>query len=229
MKKSNIVLTSVVAAALMVTSCSTASGTPESVQSAMPEQTNAVIESGAAQSAPAASSDATVADQTTAASAGDANDGDFFATHTGTYFMSSGAGAWNASLTVNEDGTFMYDMHDSDMDHVYVCTAHGSLTNVTKVDDFTYTFVVQGLTYDYEPGSTWVDESLNFEAVESDTVTEGCELTFYEAGISTASLPENYVLWYTMPRALQESDVPAEFPCAGIYNASAERGFMFEY
>ena len=64
-----------------------------------------------------------------------------------TFEFSSGAGAWSTYFTIEKDGSFAGNYHDSDMgstgdgyDHgtLYYSEFSGHFTDLTKVDDTTY-------------------------------------------------------------------------------------------
>lgn len=229
MKKINTFIAAAIATALMASACTSGANETGAVQS---QETVQSSQAAASSDAACATSDTSGVAGTQSAASQEPSSDDFFANHANTYYMSSGVGGWGASLTINADGTFNYDFHDSDANIVYTCVAHGSFGNVTQTGDHTYSVEVAQLTYDQEPDSTWTEDSdgfsIDYQSTTTEDLSEGCVLTFYEAGINTADLPEGYLIWYTSPRAMQASEIPAQFPCDGIYNEASERGFICE-
>ena len=78
----------------------------------------------------------------------------------------SGAGAWSSDLTMQEDGSFVLNYHDSDMGSsgegydatVYVCEASGRFDQVQKINDTTYTMHLAELSVENQPGAEWIRE-----------------------------------------------------------------------
>ena len=155
----------------------------------------------------------------------------FFASTADTYLMSSGAGGWGAFMTVNSDGTFEYNYHDSDYDMYYICHAQGTFGNVTMIDEFTYKVQIVEMTFEYDVDSVWsVTETdgsvINYTAADSYGLHTGDILTYFVRGIDTELLPEGYLYWYCAPRALQPDEVQTPFPLSGYYNAVEEAAYI---
>ncbi len=51
-------------------------------------------------------------------------------------------------------------------------------------------------------------------------------LMFYSAGTPLAALPEGYLTWYMMPRALSEDSLPDPFPLNGFYNVEEDTAYI---
>ncbi len=155
----------------------------------------------------------------------------FFRTYEDTYLMSSGAGGWSAYVVVNYNGTFDYNYHDFDAGSYYICHASGELGNVAMIDEHTYVMTVISMTYEYEVDSEWTETDtdgveISYIASDSYGFHEGDQLYFYVAGAQTETLPEGYVFWYCMPRALNVEDVPDPFPLNGIYNVVDDTAYI---
>lgn len=155
----------------------------------------------------------------------------FLAENSDTYYLTSGVGAWGAYLTVRPDGSFDYNYHDFDVGTYYICHAQGQFGNVIMLDEFTYGVEVTELTYEYDIDSEWVETDydgaeINYHATDSYGVHQGDVLTFYHSGIATSELPYEYLTWYTMPRLIQEDQLPEVFALSGYYNASDDFAFI---
>ncbi len=156
---------------------------------------------------------------------------EFFTMHQDEYLMSSGAGGWAAYLTVNPDGTFDYNYHDFDAGYYYICHAEGSFGSVSAIDDKTYALTISQMTYEYDEGAEWSEtdtdgSEINYVAADSYGIHQGDTLTFYVQGSAVADLPEGYVVWYAMPRALPLENVPDPFPLSGFYNPADDCSFI---
>ena len=75
--------------------------------------------------------------------------------------FSSGVGGWGTSLTLEQDGTFSGQFHDSDMgaigeDYpngtVYLCHFSGRFSDIEKVDEYSYSMTLSELNCDDEGG-----------------------------------------------------------------------------
>lgn len=120
-----------------------------------------------------------------------------FETLAGEYHFLSGAGGWETVLTVNRDGTFYGQYHDSEMGEydpvkypngtVYYCSFSGSFQNLQQKDNYTWTMEVETLNYP-TVGRVLFGE----EASETIQGSNGEELVLYARS-------ERGDLWY-MPK-----------------------------
>lgn len=155
----------------------------------------------------------------------------FFASYADTYYMSSGVGGWGVIFTLNADGSFDYNYHDSDFGTYYICHASGTLGNVCSVDDMSYTVFVADMSYEYRVDSEWTvtdtdGSTIEYVGADSYGIHEGDTLTFYSAGMDVSGLPFDYVTWYLMPRAIPEGEEPDVFPLSGFYNPAEGTAFI---
>lgn len=155
----------------------------------------------------------------------------FFASHADTFLMSSGAGGWGSFMTVNSDGSFDYNYHDSDFDMFYICHAQGQLGNVVMIDEYTYKVEILEMTFEYEVDSEWTvtdtdGSEINYTASDSYGLHQGDILTYFARDIDAAALPDGYTFWYCAPRALDQDNIPDPFPLAGYYNAVEEAAYI---
>ena len=156
---------------------------------------------------------------------------EFFAQYADEYLMSSGAGGWASYLNVSSSGSFTYNYHDFDAGAYYICHAQGQFSNMIKVDDNTYTVEVIYMNYEHNEGEEWSETDtdgteINYVAADSYGIHQGDTLTFYVQGSAVADLPEGYVVWYAMPRALPLENVPDPFPLSGFYNPADDCSFI---
>lgn len=151
-----------------------------------------------------------------------------------TFIFASGAGAWDTTLTIYEDGTFEGYFHDSDMGDtgegyengtVYVCEFHGSFTDIKKVNDYTYSMQLRTIELTEEPGKEWIEDGILFVTEEPYGLVDAEEVLLYLPGAPTAELPEEFVRWIAMPNGWSEDNLPAYLDNYGLYNVNAESGF----
>lgn len=254
--KRRIVVAYILAAAMLATSCEmltkvrdngdetgstveTVEVTGTSITAATtvaPEPAETISETTAATTVAETTSESSVeADETSESVQGDPLDAaartTFFHTYADTYLMSSGAGGWAAYVVVNPNGTFDYNYHDFDAGAYYICHASGELGNVAMVDEHTYVMRVISMTYEYDVDSEWTETDtdgieINYIGADSYGFHEGDLLYFYVAGAEASALPEGYLTWYAMPRALPLENVPDPFPLNGIYNAVDDSAYI---
>ena len=240
MKNRLTVISLILASAMVLGACAKKEATEESEASSAPmistaeseePETGLVPSLAESTSASAVSStEETTTESTTVSESTGVSADSFFQMTAGEYYMSSGVGGWYESLTVNADGSFSYTLMDSDYDVTYICNADGQLGNVTKIDDNSYQVEVTRLNLEYAPDDTWTEDfdgyQVNYQAVSAYDVELGAKLTYYVSGLPTSSLPENYVVWYQMPMAIADADMPGSFPLSGFYNVTNERAFL---
>ncbi len=148
------------------------------------------------------------------------------------FSFSSGAGAWGTVLTIQEDGNFEGNYHDTDMGDtgegypngtVYVCEFSGKFTAPKKVNEYTYAAEIQTMVYQNEPETSEIIDGMR--RIYSDAYgLEGAErILFFTKGALIAELPEGYRSWtgYMDLNSLTET----ELPYIGLYNEAQEEGF----
>jgi hypothetical protein len=158
----------------------------------------------------------------------------FFALIQDDYLMPGGTDGRGAILTVNPDGTINYNYHDSDYSTYSICHASGRIGNVRLIRENVYAVDVTELTLEYAEGTQWVEtdefgDETNYYATDSFGIHQGDVLMFYQAGVSTSSLPTAYLESYITPRGMTStSQVPDPMPLDGFFNVSDECAFIEE-
>lgn len=148
------------------------------------------------------------------------------------FAFSSGVGAWETVLTIQEDGSFEGNYHDTNMGEtgegypngtVYVCEFSGKFTEPEKVNEYTYSAEIQSITYKKEPETSEIIDGM--KRVYSEPYgLEGAErILFYTEGAPIAELPEDYRSWigYYDMNELTETGLPF----IGLYNEAQGEGF----
>ena len=157
---------------------------------------------------------------------------DLFAEIQGKLFeFTSGAGGWSTELTVEADGSFIGNYHDSEMGEtgegypdgtLYGCSFHGQFTDLTQVDEYSWTAKVT-----VEPDEGQVPEMIEDGIRYVTSVPYGIEkaqtVTFFVPGTPVDRLPEGFADW----SHLQEIDPQAtEIPYYAIWSEADEAGFV---
>jgi len=147
------------------------------------------------------------------------------------FYFSSGAGAWHTELNIHPDGTFDGYYYDSDMGDtgegypngvMYYSAFDGQFSQLQKVDDFTYSFKIENITLQNEPGTEEIMDGTLYRYSEAYGLEKGGEMHMYLPKSQLSNLPEGYLSWIQWELA----DVnDGELPFYGLYNTASENGF----
>lgn len=157
-----------------------------------------------------------------------------FSIFAGNYYFSSGAGGWGTEVTLNEDGTFTGDFHDSDMGDfgegypggtVYTCKFTGNFSELTKVDDFTYTATIEALDYDKDVNTEEIIDEIRYVKAEPYGFDNADVFEFYLPGKPIKELSEEFLSWSEVRYAAIS---PLVLPIKSFYNVGGEQGFNGE-
>ena len=155
------------------------------------------------------------------------------------FIFSSGAGAWATILTLNADGTFEGNYHDSEMGltgegypngTVYICTFQGQFTNAQPIDEYSYRLTLDNLTVDERPAEEIRDNILYAAAgphgfTGSDPKSSALVRNFilYTPETPVASLDEEFLMWWPQQFAADPSET---LGCFALRNTDANYGFF---
>lgn len=155
------------------------------------------------------------------------------------YYMSSGAGAWGAGITIKDDGTFDFYYSDANAGEsgdgydgtTYYSSGKGTLSDAVKVSDTRYLVRVESMNYDIAPGTVALnddsgDESyvMRMAATSFSTTEKGQILEIYLPGQKTSELDEDFLRWTNWQFGNKE--LPKELKTCGIYNGADKSGFV---
>ena len=243
--KRHLLSATIITSAVLLGACSMPAVETETMPAETSEQTQAVeqtdslqptlVEASDPAAATSASAAASTVSETESESGGtvltDQESLAFYAAHADTYLLTSGAGGWAAYMELASDGSFYYNFHDFDAGYYYICHADGQLGEVIQLDDNTYAVRVDLFDMENVEGEEWVENDtdgtqINFIASDSYGIHQGDMLMFYCAGTPLADLPEGYLTWYMMPRAMSEDALPDPFPVSGFYNAEEDTAYI---
>lgn len=148
------------------------------------------------------------------------------------FAFSSGVGAWGTVLTIQEDGSFEGNYHDTNMGEtgegypngtVYVCDFSGKFTEPEKINEYTYSAEIQSITYGKKPETSEIIDGMKRIYSEPYGLERAERILFYTQGAPIAELPEGYRSWvgYYDINELTETGLPF----IGLYNEAQEEGF----
>lgn len=148
------------------------------------------------------------------------------------FVFSSGAGAWQTILNINEDGTFQGYYSDSDMGDTgegypnginYSSTFEGKFTAPKRVNDYTYSMLIESIKLEKEVGNEEIIDGIKYIYSEPYGLNDAKEIYIYTTQAPLKELPEGFRSWVGY---MDLSDVKDEYlPFYGLYNVETESGF----
>lgn len=148
------------------------------------------------------------------------------------FVFSSGAGAWQTMLTIDEDGTFKGYYSDSDMGDtgegypngiIYSSTFEGKFTTPRRVNDYTYSMSIESIKLEKEVESEEIIDGIKYIYSEPYGLDNAKEFYIYTTQAPLNELPEGFRSWVGY---MELSDVKDEYlPFYGLYNVETESGF----
>ena len=124
----------------------------------------------------------------------------FFAQFDGmTWSFCSGAGAWSTDLTIQPDGSFSGDYHDSDMGDtaesypngtIYVSSFSGRMSLVEQVDENSWKLRVDELTHTEPNGKEVIADGCRYIYTDVYGLSLGDEMTLYKPGTPVDSFTD---------------------------------------
>lgn len=148
------------------------------------------------------------------------------------FVFASGVGAWQTMLTINEDGTFEGEYHDSDMGTVgegypngvvYSSTFKGKFTEPKKVNEYIYSMSIEYINLEKEPESEEIIDGIKYIYSEPYGINDAKEILIYTPEAPVKELPEGFRSWVNLMDLDNLQDEYLGF--YGIYNVETESGF----
>lgn len=148
------------------------------------------------------------------------------------FVFASGVGAWQTMLTINEDGTFAGEYSDSDMGSVgedypsgvvYSSTFEGKFTEPKKVNDHTYSMLIEYINLEKEVESEEIIDGIKYIYSEPYGINDAKEILIYTPEAPVKELPEGFRSWVGHMNLDDLKDEYLEF--YGLYNVDTESGF----
>lgn len=96
---------------------------------------------------------------------------DIFSLLPSEFVFSSGAGGWATEITLNDDGTFNGQYHDSDMGDsgtgysngtVYICDFSGKFTMPKKINEYIYSMNLETLDVEGTSGTVYYENDIRY-------------------------------------------------------------------
>lgn len=150
--------------------------------------------------------------------------------------FASGAGAWGTTLTLNLDGTFEGQFHDSNMGEngdgypngtVYYCNFSGRFGSMMKLNEYSYYMRLEELVYDTDINRETIgeEEGIRYVTAEPYGIAGGVEFIFYLPGTPVDVLNEDFVNWWPDAYLWRSGELDA-LNGYGLYNVNTGEGFF---
>ncbi|SEP78629.1 hypothetical protein SAMN02910369_00631 [Lachnospiraceae bacterium NE2001] len=149
------------------------------------------------------------------------------------FCFASGAGGWGTYMTVDADGSFSGNYHDSEMGDsgpdypngsVYVCNFSGRFTDIEMVDDHTYKMKLESYTTEESDEPQTIEDGVRYVYANPYGITEGKTFYFYTPGKWIYELPEEFISWSNGVVGDISKDTTLSY--YGIYNEDEGLGFF---
>lgn len=121
--------------------------------------------------------------------------------------FSSGAGAWSENFTIEKDGYFTGNFHDSDMGDTgegyengtfYSSSYTGHFKDLIQINDHTYQMKLADISYKETAGTSEIIDSVHYVYTESCCLDGTDTYTIYLPGTPLAELSEEVRIWLLM-------------------------------
>lgn len=148
-------------------------------------------------------------------------------------YFSSGAGAWYSSIHMNKDGNFVGEHHDSDMgaSTIYKCKYSGKFSNLQKLDDYTYSMILDTLDCEGSRGESYTENGVKYVTSYPYGLTKSRESTNVFAedfllllpNTPTNAVPTEALNWWPLRYSKDKPDILSLY-C--IYNVCTQEAFF---
>lgn len=150
------------------------------------------------------------------------------------FVFSSGAGGWSTTLTLQSDGSFTGEYHDSEMGDsgeeypngsFYICKFSGQFTSIKQLDKNTFSMQATYAPLAGSPETPWIEDGVRYIPADPYGLTDGKEFIFYTPDKPLDALDEEFLSWWPL-RYSEESAMMTTLSCYGIYNTATGDGFF---
>ncbi len=163
-----------------------------------------------------------------------ADNSDIFGVLPSEFVFTSGVGGWGTKITLNGDGTFKGQYHDSDMGDVgsgysngtvYICDFSGKFTIPKKINEYIYSMNLESLDVEGISGTVYYENDTMYIVSEPYGFENADEFLIYLPGCPLEETSEEFLSWSFINTQIRNT-IPAGV--YGIYNVGGMEGFMGE-
>lgn len=137
------------------------------------------------------------------------------------FTFTSGIGAWDTQISINEDGTFFGSHGDSNPDEIYISNFTGSFSDLEKIDEYTYKLQLKSIELENTPGEIYYKDNIKYIYSDPYGLEYGKDFILYLPGRDTKDLPDEFLGWVKIA-----GDVSERLPFYGLYNVNGKYGFF---
>lgn len=146
------------------------------------------------------------------------------------FIFSSGVGAWQTGLSINEDGTFEGVYSDANAGEIgegypngtiYTSSFKGKFTLPKQVNDYTYSTTIESIELEKEVGAEEIIDEVKYIYSEPYGMDGAKEFYIYTPEAPINELPEGFKSWVIYN--IDENQDNLSF--YGLYNVETESGF----
>lgn len=150
------------------------------------------------------------------------------------FCFSSGAGAWCTIMTIEEDGLFKGMYSDSNMGDSgdaypdgtrYCCNFKGQLSELTQIDELTYTAELIDISYENAVGKEEYADNVRYVYSDAYGLDYAETLYFYLPGTSKENLSEECLSWISQEMHDDDYNPIDELDFVCLYNSKGEQAF----
>ena len=145
--------------------------------------------------------------------------------------FSSGAGAWATELIMGKSGSFTGNFHDSEMGEtgesypdgsVYGCSFHGEISDLTPVDEYTWTAKIS-VEQDEGQVPEAIEDGIRFVTAAPYGLEKAKSVMVFLPGTPVERLPEGFMVWSHLQDIAPDATT---IPYYAIWNETDEAGFV---
>ncbi len=158
---------------------------------------------------------------------------EIFAAMDGIYFsFTSGVGGWSTNITINKDGSFSGQFHDSNIGEtgyrypngtVYICNFKGRFSAAKKLDEYRYSMTLEYIQQDDTKGRVYYQDGIKYIVSYPYGFDDADKFIIYLPGTPLSMIDEGFMFWSQF-----YGKKPQKLPDGyfGIYNIGGEQGFV---
>ncbi len=147
------------------------------------------------------------------------------------FVFTSGAGGWDTTIYLNDDGTFEGIYHDSEMGDmsddypggtVYISKFKGKFKKPTKIDKYIYSTKLDSFNLESATDEENIEDDIRYITTEPYGFEGADEFLIYLPGCPTEAMEESFLSWAYILLSERDTMPKGKY---GIYNIKAEAGF----
>lgn len=146
---------------------------------------------------------------------------DIFSSFPQNFTFTSGVGAWDTQISINEDGTFLGGHRDSNFDEIYISNFTGIFSDLEKIDEYTYKLQLKSIELENTPGEIYYKDDIKYIYCDPYGLADGKDFILYLPGRDTKDLPDEFLGWVKIA-----GDISERLPFYGLYNVNEKYGFF---